>query len=170
MTLPGKPRVHFLSTTRVTLRVWPNDLDFNLHLNNGRYLMLADIGRVHWFVRTGVMAVGRRQKALPVMGDAIAKFRRELKVFQKFEIETRLLGWDEKWGYLEHRFIRDGRVLATVGMRGVFRGPTGPIEPKTFLEELSHAQPSPALPAWASDFHRGSEAMSELLRNEEATR
>jgi acyl-CoA thioesterase FadM len=168
LTLPGKPRVDFLQPTRVRLRVWPNDLDFNLHLNNGRYLMLADIGRVHWFVRSGVMAMGRRQKAMPVVGDAIAKFRHDLKVFQVFEIETRLLGWDHKWGFIEHRFIRNGRVLAVVGARGLFRGPAGPVDPSVFLKEFSHDLPSPELPAWARDFHEAGEAMSELLRGEEA--
>jgi hypothetical protein len=87
------------------MRVWPNDLDFNLHVNNGRYLALADIGRMHWFARTGLLGVARSRKAYPVVGDAIAKFRRDLKAFQSFEIYTRLIGWDSKWGFLEHRFV-----------------------------------------------------------------
>ena len=69
-----------------------------LCFRDGRYLALADIGRMHWFVRTGVLGVARQQKAFPVVGDAIAKFRHDLKVFQKFEIQTRLIGWDRKWG------------------------------------------------------------------------
>ena len=27
------------------MRVWPNDLDTNAHMNNGRYLTLMDLGR-----------------------------------------------------------------------------------------------------------------------------
>ena len=79
--LIGESKVDLLATTRVCLRVWPNDLDLNVHVNNGRYLALADIGRMHWFVRTGVLGVARQQKAFPVVGDAIAKFRHDLKVF-----------------------------------------------------------------------------------------
>jgi acyl-CoA thioesterase FadM len=170
LTLIGKPRVDLLSATRVRLRVWPHDLDFNLHVNNGRYLALADIGRIHWFARSGTLVVGRRQKAMPVIGDVIAKFRHELRVFQVFEIETRLLGWDEKWGFLEHRFIRNRRVLGVVAIRGVFRGPHGPIDPRIFLKELSLDAPSPVLPDWARDFTNASEAMSVALREEEAAR
>src|SRR5262245_44592387 len=81
-SLIGKSKVDLLTTTRVRLRVWPNDLDYNLHVNNGRYLALADIGRAHWFVRTGVLGVAREHKAFPVIGDAIAKFRHDLKVFK----------------------------------------------------------------------------------------
>ena len=35
-------RIGILDTSRITLRVWPNDLDFNGHVNNGRFLTLAD--------------------------------------------------------------------------------------------------------------------------------
>ena len=166
-TLIGKPQIDLLATTRIRLRVWPNDLDANMHVNNGRYLSLADIGRLHWFVRAGAMRIARKQGAFPVIGDAIAKFRRELRCFETFELESRLLGWDHKWGFLEHRFIKNGRVIGVVAIRGVFKGPNGPVDPGIFLAELSHDTPSPPLPDWANLFHRGSEAMSELLRAEE---
>ena len=165
--LVGAPKVDLLATTRVRLRIWPNDLDFNLHVNNGRYLALADIGRMHWFVRTGVLGVARGYKAYPVVGDAIAKFRRDLKTFQSFEIYSRLIGWDHKWGFLEHRFVRGGRVIGMVAIRGVFKGPDGAIDPGKLLEGLAHAAASPELPAWANCFHQGSELLSELLREEE---
>lgn len=160
-------RVDLLATTRVSLRVWPNDLDLNLHVNNGRYLALADIGRAHWFVLTGALDVARRQKAFPVVGDAIAKFRRDLKAFQTFEIRTRLIGWDHRWGFLEHRFVRKGRVIGVVTIRGVFKGPDGPVDPRVLLAGLSHAAASPELPEWLNRFQQSSELLSEQLRAEE---
>ena len=168
--LIAAPRAELLATTRINLRVWPNDLDLNLHVNNGRYLALADIGRIDWFVRTGALRLARRQNALPVVGDAIAKFRRDLKVFQTFQVHTRLIGWDDKWGFLEHRFVRKGRVLGVVAIRGVFKGPDGPLAPGALLAGLAHAAPSPELPAWANRFQQGSELLSELLREEERAR
>jgi acyl-CoA thioesterase FadM len=165
--LVAESSVDLLATTRVAFRVWPNDLDFNVHVNNGRYLALADIGRVHWFVRTGVLAVARRNKAWPMIGDAIAKFRRDLKLFQRFEVHTRLIGWDHKWGFLEHRFLRNDRVIGLVAIRGVFKGPGGPLDPGVLLAGVAHAAPSPELPDWANRFHEGSELLSELLREEE---
>jgi acyl-CoA thioesterase FadM len=169
-TLIGKSKVDLLATTRVSLRIWPNDLDANLHVNNGRYLALADIGRMHWFVRTGLLRVAREQKSFPVIGDAIAKFRRDLKLFQTFEIHTRLIGWDRKWGFIEHRFIRRDRVIGVVAIRGVFKGARGPVDPQVFLAGLAHAAPSPELPEWANCFHHSSELLSELLRDEERSK
>jgi len=166
-TLIGEPKVDLLATTRICLRVWPNDLDINIHVNNGRYLALADIARMHWFVRTNIFQIARRCKAFPVIGDAIAKFRKDLKAFQAFEIHTRLMGWDRKWGFIEHRFVRRARVIGVVAIRGVFKGPLGPIDPNLFLAELAHSAPSPKLPEWTNRFHASGELLSELLRNEE---
>jgi len=165
--LIGAPKVDLLATTRVCLRVWPNDLDLNVHVNNSRYLAFADIGRMHWFVRTGVLQVARRQKAFPVIGDAIAKFRQDLRLFQSVEIRTRLIGWDHKWGFLEHRFVCNDRVIGVVAMRGVFKAPTGTVAPALLLSELAHAAPSPELPEWAYRFQQSSELLAELLREEE---
>jgi acyl-CoA thioesterase FadM len=168
-SLIGTSKVELLSTTRVHLRAWPNDLDLNLHVNNGRYLALADIGRIHWFVRTGILGVARQHNAFPVIGDAIAKFRRDLRVFERFEIHTRLIGWDRKWGFIEHRFVRSGRVIGVVAIRGVFKGPAGPLDPETLLAGLGHGAPSPELPEWTRCFHQAGELLSELIRDEERT-
>jgi acyl-CoA thioesterase FadM len=175
LSLIGKPRVDLLSITRVRIRVWPNDLDNNMHVNNGRYLTLADLGRMHWFVRTGVYATAKRQGVFPVVGDAIAKYRRELKLFETLDIESRLVGWSGRWGFLEHRFIRQGRVVAMVGIRGAFRGPNGTIDSWEFLAQLHKAgtaavPASPPLPAWTQAFSESAEALSTMLRTEEKER
>jgi acyl-CoA thioesterase FadM len=177
LSLIGRPRVDLLATTRVSIRIWPNDLDANMHVNNGRYLTLADLGRMDWFVRTGVYATAKRQGVFPVVGDSLAKYRRELRLFQKVDLETRLVGWSGRWGFLEHRFIREGRVVAVVGIRGAFRGPNGAIDSWEFLSELNKSAvagsgaagvpASPLLPAWTQTFYESAEAVSTMLRAEE---
>ena len=37
----GAPRIGLLDTTCVRMRIWPNDLDFNLHVNNCLYTHLT---------------------------------------------------------------------------------------------------------------------------------
>jgi acyl-CoA thioesterase FadM len=168
LTCIGKPRIDVLDTTCIRLRVWPNDLDLNLHVNNGRYLALADIARMHWFVRSGAVGVARGQRAAPIVGDAVAKFRRDLKPFQKFEIHSRMLGWDTRWGFMEHRFVRHGRVLGVVAVRGVFKGPNGPIAPQVFLDALGIPHAAPELPQWIVEWNSGCESLSIQIRKEEA--
>ena len=41
--------------SRLSFRCLPTDIDFNIHLNNARYLMLADLGRIDIFIRTGLL-------------------------------------------------------------------------------------------------------------------
>jgi len=118
-------------------------------------------------VRTGVLGVARQHKAFPVIGDAIAEFRHDLKVSQTFAIHTRLIGWDRKWGFLEHRFVRNDRVIGVVAIPGVFKGPGGTVDPGVLLAGLAHTSPSPDLPEWANRFRQGGELLSELLRAEE---
>jgi acyl-CoA thioesterase FadM len=153
--------------TSIRLRVWPNDLDINRHVNNGRYLTLADLARMDWFLRTGVFAAARQHQAFPVIGDAIAKFRRDLRLFQSFEIRTRMIGWDHKWGFLEHRFVRAGRIIGVVAIRGVFKSPQGPVDPQQLLAQLHQQKASPECPVWANNFHQAAESLSALLREEE---
>lgn len=170
LTCIGKPHIGVLDATCIRMRAWPNDLDLNLHVNNGRYLAFADIARMHWFVRSGAMHVAVRERAVPVVGDAVAKFRRDLRLFDAFEIHTRMLGWDSRWGFMEHRFVRGGRVLGVVAVRGLFKGPDGPIEPQVFLDRLGAHRESPDLPQWTKEWNDGCESLTVLLRREEAER
>jgi acyl-CoA thioesterase FadM len=161
-------RIGIFETSRITLRVWPNDLDFNGHVNNGRFLTLADLGRIDYMVRTGALGIARRHGALPIVADAMAKFRRDLRPFQRFTLESRVIGWDEKWTFLEHRFIVEGRVVGVVAIKGVFRHREGTLPPDLLLNELGRPGDSaPALPGWVLDWHRGSNDLSGALRASE---
>jgi acyl-CoA thioesterase FadM len=145
---PWRKPVDGLATTVVRMRVWPLDLDLNRHVTNGRYFTLADVGRMDFVLRSGAFRVALRNKALPVVGDTWGKFRRELKLFEAFEIHTRILGWDHKWSVMEHRFVSRGRVVGVVVMRGLFRSAKGTLPAADFVRELGLAEVSPAMPEW----------------------
>lgn len=164
---PWRKPVDALGTTVVRMRVWPLDLDFNRHVTNGRYFTLADVGRMDFVLRSGAFRVALRLKALPIVGDTWGKFRRELKIFQTFEIHTRMLGWDEKWVFMEHRFLREGRVIGVVVMRGLFRSNKGPVPPLELVREIGTTQPSSELPAWLTAWSNSCDQMSLQLRREE---
>src|SRR5688572_21460248 len=74
-------RLDVLGTGVLTMRVWPNDLDFNVHMNNGRYFTAADIGRLDWWLRTGIMKKAVARGWGPVAGDANGRFSRSLQPF-----------------------------------------------------------------------------------------
>lgn len=165
---PWRQPAHGLDTTVVRMRVWPLDLDFNRHVTNGRYFTMADVGRMHYVLRTGAYKVALQHKALPIVGDTWGKFRRELRLFEAFEIHTRMLGWDDKWSFVEHRFVRHGRVLGVVVIRGLFRSPKGTVSPVAFVRGMGLPEQSPPLPAWLQAWSDSCDAMSNQLRDEEA--
>ncbi|CAI8740169.1 thioesterase family protein [Pseudomonas sp. IT-P176] len=164
---PWRQPVGGLATTVVRMRVWPLDLDLNRHVTNGRYFTLADVGRMDYVLRSGAFRVALRHKAVPIVGDVWGKFRRELKLFERFEIHTRILAWDAKWNFMEHRFVSNGRVVGVVVMRGLFRSGKGTVAPSEFVEEMGLAPQSPPLPEWLAAWSQSCDDLSLQLRDEE---
>ena len=46
------------------MRVWPNDLDTNAHMNNGRYLTLMDLGRFDLMTQCGLVGTVLKKKVV----------------------------------------------------------------------------------------------------------
>ena len=112
LTAVCRPPLGILDESVVTFRVWPTDLDLNGHMNNGRYLTLMDLGRIDLMARSGLARVALRRGWRPVVGSATIRFHRALKLFHRYELKTRVVGWDAKWFYIEQRFEREGAVAA----------------------------------------------------------
>ena len=155
----AKPRIDMLEECRVALRVWPNDLDSNLHMNNSRYLLAMDLGRWDYGVRTGVLGKALPRRWFPVVGTATLGFRRSLDPFQRFELATRLVGWDEKWWWFEQRFEVAGRIHAVGRVKALFRGPEGNVAPAAMLEAIGRKDlEPPALPEPIRFYQQAEEA------------
>ena len=132
------------------MRVMPGDLDINLHMNNGRYLTLMDLGRFDLMVRAGLGRPAWRNRWRPLLGSAMIRFRRSLGPFQKFQLRTRLVCWDERWFVFEQRFESGGRIHAVAHARGLFRDRQGSVPPARTLAAIGIHDPSPPAPDYVS--------------------
>lgn len=94
-----------LDVGKLDFTVLPTDLDFSLHMNNGRYLTLMDIGRLDFLVRTGLWRAVRKNGWTPIASAIIIRYRRELRPFARFRLETRLVSWAEASVVMEQSFI-----------------------------------------------------------------
>ena len=112
--------VSALGPCRTPFRVWPSDLDVLRHVNNGVYFSLMDVARVDLIRRAGLFGKLRERGWYPVALAETIQFRRSLTLFQRFDIVTRVLGWDEKALLIEQRFERGGEVLALAFVRARF--------------------------------------------------
>lgn len=96
--------------SRLSLRVWPHDLDTSLHLNNGRYWTMMDLGRTDLMLRMGLWRAWLRHGWTPVITAGTIRFRRELKPFRAFTLESRVLCWEDTTLVMEHRLVsRDAK-------------------------------------------------------------
>lgn len=136
LQIPLVTRAALLDSARLSFRVWPNDCDINFHLNNGRYLTFMDLGRVHLLVQIGLLRTLLKQHWTPVLSAAEMNFIRPLNPFQKFEIVTRLLTWDDKYFYIEQRFVSPGRLHAVGMVKGLFLHGRERVESRTVLAAL----------------------------------
>ncbi|MFH1034590.1 MAG: thioesterase family protein [Pseudomonadota bacterium] len=145
MALKGRP-LPPLGESLISMRVWPNDLDMNLHMNNGRYLTLMDLGRFDLTIRTGLGRAALRGRWRPMLGAATIRFRRGLRPFQRYDLRTRLVYWDHKWFFMEQRFEVAGQVYASALVKGVFVGPREKISPQVVAQAIGHDGASPPMP------------------------
>ena len=136
-----------LGESVVPFRVWPNDLDTNLHMNNGRYLTIMDLGRLDLMIRAGLGAVILKRRWQPIVGSAVIRFRRGLGPFERYDLKTRIVGWDEKWFWIEQRYERAGEVVALGAVKGLFRNPTGNVPTAEVLAVLGVTE-APPIPEW----------------------
>ena len=141
-------RRDFFEESRLRLRVWPNDCDLNFHLNDGRYVSLAGLGRVDLIARSGLLRIARKRGWFPVVGSATIRYRKSLLPFERFTLRSRLVAWDAKWFYIEHLFDRDdGSIGARLIARTLLRTKTGPVPTADVLGSIDRANAvSPPLP------------------------
>jgi acyl-CoA thioesterase FadM len=151
--LRGVARRGLFDESRVAFRVWPSDCDINLHMNNGRYLTFMDLGRVHLTVQAGLIPHVRRNRWMPVLAAAEITFVRSLNPFERFELVTRVMTWDEKYVYMEQLFERDGELCAHAYVKGLFLARDGRVPNEEVVRAIGYdAAPPPladALRDWA---------------------
>ena len=156
-----RPAMSPLEESSLFLRVWPPfDLDPNLHLNNGRFLSLMDLGRMDLVVRSGMGRSLWKHRWRPLVASAVVRYRGSLNPFQKFELRTRIAGWDEKWFWIEHRFMLGERLVAVGAIKGLFRGPEGNVPTEqVLLENGETGTVSPELPNWLKAWREADEML-----------
>jgi acyl-CoA thioesterase FadM len=140
------PPMDLLGEDTLRLRVLPNDIDFNLHMNNARYLSLMDYGRTHLLARTRLLEHIVRSRWQPLVGASWITYRRSLPLFARFTLASRLVCWDERWFYIEQTFTGSQGLAAVGWIKGVLRDPSGIVEPQRVIEGIAPGLLSPPMP------------------------
>ncbi|KAG9247378.1 hypothetical protein BJ878DRAFT_435483 [Calycina marina] len=102
--------------------------DYNLHKSNSTYFSDLDVSRSHLasiILQPGVVKL-RHNKANKIvldpsgkpvcgkwgimLGSVMCSFKREIGMYEGFEMWSRLLCWDRKWIYIVSHFVKKGTV------------------------------------------------------------
>jgi acyl-CoA thioesterase FadM len=135
-----------LATDTIKMRVWPNDIDFNLHLNNARYLSVMDYGRIRLLARTGLLRPVLKARYAPVVGSVWITYRRSLPLWARFQLSTRVACWDERWFYMEQTFTGDEGLAAAGWVKGALLDKSGIVPPQQIVDLAHGGVQSPPLP------------------------
>jgi acyl-CoA thioesterase FadM len=131
--------------------VWPWDLDMFAELNNGRTLTLYDLGRMGLGWRAGLIAALKEQKWGMTMAGSSARYRRRLRMFERFEMRSRAVCWDDKFTYLEQSMWKaNGECASHVLYRSAVTDRNGIVSPERVLAAMGQDVISPPMPDWVA--------------------
>ncbi len=142
------------------LLVWPWDIDIFLDLNNGRVLTLFDLGRFGLFQRMGLLRALKAQGWYGTVAGTAIRYRKRITVFQKLELRTRLVGWDDRFTYFEQAFWRGGECAAHAVVRTAITSGRGIVPTSEVARALGLPEASPDLPDWIRHW-----SQAELVRD-----
>lgn len=139
-----------LSVGRIRIRTLPTDLDIMGHMNNGRYLSLFDLGRFDLLMRAGMWDLIKARGWYPVVANATISYRKSLNLWQRFDLESRVIAADDRAVYLEHRAVVRGEIYARMLVRARFVKRSGGVLPMAELFEALGQDPAgvPAPEEW----------------------
>jgi acyl-CoA thioesterase FadM len=112
-----------------------------------------DVARADLIARLRLLRPLLKRGWRPVMGGCVVRFRRSVMPFQRFEIRSRVVTWDEKWFYTEHIVEVGGTFCAVGHMRTVIRGKDASIPPPDVLALLNIKDPTaPPMPEFVANW------------------
>ena len=157
LPIARREAVPVLGPSETPFVVNPRDLDLLMHVNNGRYLSIMDVARVDLMLRSGTVGRLRAHGWYPVVAAQTIVYGRSLKLFQRFRVRTRVIGWDARNVYLSQDFLTEGDgktdAVARAVVQARFLGPKGErIPTDDLLAAIGVTEPPHPLPGWVTDW------------------
>lgn len=130
----------------------PWDIDPWMELNNGRTLTLYDLGRIPMARRMGLDRIMKANGwGLAVAGNT-TRYRKRVKMFDRLQMHSRVLGWDQRFIYMEQSMWKGGECTSHILIRSALigAGRAGIVDPSALAKACGLPEASPALPDWVT--------------------
>lgn len=127
----------------------PWDLDLWNELNNGRTLTIYDLGRIPLAIRTGLIALLQHKSWGLTIAGTVIRYRRRVRLFDRVEIQSRLIGWDKRFLYIEQSMWNArGDCTSQAILRSALTDGQGIVTTDRVAAALEIDQISPVMPDW----------------------
>jgi len=117
-----------LVVSRIRSRVHLDQVDLFGHMNQSRYAEHLELGRTDLLVRSGAWQRWRQQGVYPVVARQEILYRRELKPRQRFDVDTRVVGFEGRLLHVRGTMLVADRVHAVGDVYLIFLGPDGVLD------------------------------------------
>lgn len=115
----------------------PFECDFYFHKSNSTYFEELDICRSGLMTKIfqKLFLKSKRWPYIPV-ANVFTNFLKDIKPFERYDVSSRILCWDEKWIYVISRFTKNnGKVLCSLSLtKYVLKDGRKTIPPKEALD------------------------------------
>ncbi|KAG2221636.1 hypothetical protein INT45_001161 [Circinella minor] len=115
-----------------------DDIDYNQHMNNGMYNKNLDFGRIHilYTILPRVMMEPNHHLFCHNAG-VMCVFKKEIPPLSNYTVQTRVWTWNQKWLWLQHRFVLpNGDIACYAVSKLVFKKTSGRTVPPSDIFEL----------------------------------
>ncbi len=130
-------------------RAWPWDTDMFGELNNGRILTLFELGRWQSLMRMGIAGPFFKERMSFAVAGVSVRYRKRIPVFQAYRIQTRVIGYGDRFVYIEQSMWQGETPCHHMLIRAAVRKGGKTVLPRDFLERLGLPTEQPGFPEWA---------------------
>lgn len=136
------------------------EIDYNLHKSNSTFFSDLDMSRTALFIRTfsagyrpgfrELQAEGKPGQLRPILGSVHCSFKKEIRAYEKYEVRSRILGWDAKWLIIASWFVLPARkgqseeLCASALSKYVIKKGRITVKPELALKISGWLPPKPA--------------------------
>ena len=148
-----KPKLNFYSrdSDSIAMMVLPQDIDPFMELNNGRHVTLLDLGRYGYGSRVNINDFLKKQKWSLTITGTYNEYRYRLRLFQRFVLKTKIIGYDENWFYFFQKIERNGKTHMASVVKYAFTSKNGIVKPKEVVEAMEEPYDPTQLPPWVTE-------------------
>jgi acyl-CoA thioesterase FadM len=155
------PKLDLNSEQRLQFRVWLNDTELK-YVNNSAVLIYAGFGRIDYMVRTGLLRMCLKEKVFAALATTHVIFRRSLKRFQKLELRSKLIYWDNNHVWIEQNIFckikGDWKLSNTVIVKSVFKKGRHTIPIHELLNHAGFSLDAREKPSFIQDLERAEQS------------